>query len=134
MASNERKIYDVLIIGSGASGGWVAKELAEAGMKVLMLEAGKKLPIEQELPLPGSLEHLRHLWEVARKGLARLRGQRDLAAVAAREAAEAVPLGFELPAFALRQLGGEQGFHRRGSVGLGHPCVNDSHGPAVQAR
>jgi choline dehydrogenase-like flavoprotein len=40
MPSNERKIYDVLIIGSGASGGWVAKELAEAGMKVLMLEAG----------------------------------------------------------------------------------------------
>ncbi len=34
------KIYDALIVGSGASGGWVAKELAEKGMEVLMLEAG----------------------------------------------------------------------------------------------
>ncbi|MBV9301839.1 MAG: GMC family oxidoreductase [Acidobacteriaceae bacterium] len=36
----ERKIYDALIVGSGASGGWVAKELTERGMEVLMLEAG----------------------------------------------------------------------------------------------
>jgi choline dehydrogenase-like flavoprotein len=34
------RIYDALIVGSGASGGWVAKELAEQGMQVLMLEAG----------------------------------------------------------------------------------------------
>lgn len=34
------KIYDAIIIGSGASGGWVAKELAESGLQVLMLEAG----------------------------------------------------------------------------------------------
>jgi choline dehydrogenase-like flavoprotein len=35
-----RKTYDVLIVGSGASGGWVAKEVAERGLSVLMLEAG----------------------------------------------------------------------------------------------
>jgi choline dehydrogenase-like flavoprotein len=40
MPSSKTKIYDALIVGSGASGGWVAKELAEAGMNVLMLEAG----------------------------------------------------------------------------------------------
>ncbi len=34
------KTYDALIVGSGASGGWVAKELTEQGMNVLMLEAG----------------------------------------------------------------------------------------------
>lgn len=34
------KVYDALVVGSGASGGWVAKELTEAGMNVLMLEAG----------------------------------------------------------------------------------------------
>lgn len=34
------QIYDALIVGSGASGGWVAKELTENGMQVLMLEAG----------------------------------------------------------------------------------------------
>lgn len=35
-----KKIFDVLVIGSGASGGWVAKEVAECGLSVLMLEAG----------------------------------------------------------------------------------------------
>lgn len=35
-----KKIYDALIVGSGASGGWVAKELTERGIEVLMLEAG----------------------------------------------------------------------------------------------
>jgi choline dehydrogenase-like flavoprotein len=33
-------VYDALIVGSGASGGWVAKQLTEQGMRVLMLEAG----------------------------------------------------------------------------------------------
>src|SRR6266487_4560136 len=35
-----RKIHEVLVIGSGASGGWVAKELTERGLSVVMLEAG----------------------------------------------------------------------------------------------
>ncbi|HLK20977.1 MAG TPA: GMC family oxidoreductase [Bryobacteraceae bacterium] len=34
------KKYDVIVVGSGASGGWVAKELTEKGIEVLMLEAG----------------------------------------------------------------------------------------------
>jgi len=34
------KVHEVLVIGSGASGGWVAKELTERGVSVLMLEAG----------------------------------------------------------------------------------------------
>lgn len=36
----KRQLHDVLIIGSGASGGWVAKEAAERGLSVVMLEAG----------------------------------------------------------------------------------------------
>jgi choline dehydrogenase-like flavoprotein len=35
-----RKVFDVLVVGSGASGGWVAKEATERGLSVLMLEAG----------------------------------------------------------------------------------------------
>jgi choline dehydrogenase-like flavoprotein len=34
------KVYDAIVVGSGASGGWVAKILTELGMQVLMLEAG----------------------------------------------------------------------------------------------
>ena len=33
--------YDAIVIGSGISGGWAAKELTEQGMKVLMLERGR---------------------------------------------------------------------------------------------
>jgi len=35
-----RQSYEALVIGSGASGGWVAKELTERGLTVVMLEAG----------------------------------------------------------------------------------------------
>ena len=37
MADN---IYDAIVVGSGISGGWAAKELCEKGLKVLMLERG----------------------------------------------------------------------------------------------
>ncbi|MEO5980670.1 MAG: GMC family oxidoreductase [Chryseolinea sp.] len=33
--------YDAIVVGSGISGGWAAKELCEKGLKVLMLERGK---------------------------------------------------------------------------------------------
>ena len=35
--------YDVVIVGSGASGGWAAKRLTEAGLRVAVLEAGRQL-------------------------------------------------------------------------------------------
>jgi choline dehydrogenase-like flavoprotein len=44
-----KKTYDAVVIGSGAAGGMAAHVLTTHGMKVLMLEAGKKLPIEQEI-------------------------------------------------------------------------------------
>ncbi|MBS1974111.1 MAG: GMC family oxidoreductase, partial [Bacteroidetes bacterium] len=36
-----RNTYDAIVIGSGISGGWAAKELTERGLKVLMLERGR---------------------------------------------------------------------------------------------
>ena len=34
-------VYDAIVVGSGATGGWTAKVMTEAGMDVLMLEAGR---------------------------------------------------------------------------------------------
>lgn len=39
----EQHTYDAIVVGSGISGGWAAKELCEKGLKVLMLERGKPL-------------------------------------------------------------------------------------------
>ncbi|MGI8600783.1 MAG: GMC oxidoreductase [Chitinophagaceae bacterium] len=35
--------YDAIVVGSGISGGWAAKELTEKGLKVLLLERGKNV-------------------------------------------------------------------------------------------
>ena len=38
-----QQTFDAIVIGSGISGGWAAKELTEKGLKVIMLERGKPL-------------------------------------------------------------------------------------------
>jgi len=40
------KMYDAIVIGSGITGGWAAKELGEKGLQTLVLEAGR--PVEPE--------------------------------------------------------------------------------------
>lgn len=35
--------YDAIVVGSGISGGWAAKELTEKGLKVLLLERGRNI-------------------------------------------------------------------------------------------
>lgn len=40
MAENK---YDAIVIGSGISGGWAAKELTEKGLKTIMLERGRNI-------------------------------------------------------------------------------------------
>ncbi len=40
MADN---VYDAIVIGSGISGGWAAKELCEKGLKTIMLERGRDI-------------------------------------------------------------------------------------------
>ncbi|HEY3138046.1 MAG TPA: GMC family oxidoreductase [Blastocatellia bacterium] len=44
-----RRTYDAIVVGSGAAGGMAAHVLTSHGMKVLLLEAGKKLDIDKEL-------------------------------------------------------------------------------------
>ena len=48
----QQPAYDVIVIGSGASGGWVAKETSERGLKTLMLEAGRALDPHADFPDP----------------------------------------------------------------------------------
>jgi choline dehydrogenase-like flavoprotein len=36
-------VYDAIVVGSGISGGWAAKELTEKGLKTIMLERGKDI-------------------------------------------------------------------------------------------
>ncbi len=38
--ATQQNTYDAIIVGSGISGGWAAKELCEKGLKVLLLERG----------------------------------------------------------------------------------------------
>lgn len=40
---NNRNTYDAIVIGSGISGGWAAKELCEKGLKTLVLERGRNV-------------------------------------------------------------------------------------------
>jgi choline dehydrogenase-like flavoprotein len=45
--SSSRRSFDVIVVGSGASGGWAAKRLAEAGVNVAIVECGKPQSDEQ---------------------------------------------------------------------------------------
>jgi choline dehydrogenase-like flavoprotein len=54
-------LYDAIVVGSGACGGWAAMELTAAGMKVLMLEAGPHVDPAQEF-------HHKFLYELDYRG------------------------------------------------------------------
>lgn len=40
--------FDAIVVGSGISGGWAAKELTQAGLKVLMIERGREIRHQQD--------------------------------------------------------------------------------------
>lgn len=54
--------YDAIVVGSGISGGWAAKELCERGLRTLVLEAGRDID-------PGTdyVEHVQ-AWELPFRG------------------------------------------------------------------
>ena len=41
--ARRKNTYDAIVVGSGITGGWAAKELTERGLKVLMIERGRKV-------------------------------------------------------------------------------------------
>lgn len=69
-----RNDFDAIVIGSGITGGWAAKELTEAGLETLVLEAGPDI-----IPSRDYTEHV-PVWEM------RYRGLGDRKRLAARQA------------------------------------------------
>lgn len=62
LKAQAQNTYDVIVVGSGISGGWAAKELCESGLKVLMLERGKN--VEH----PNYPTATKELWEIGNGG------------------------------------------------------------------
>src|SRR5579859_2413624 len=50
MVTDARR-FDAIVVGSGAAGGWAAKQLAESGLSVLMLEAGRAVDPQKDFPV-----------------------------------------------------------------------------------
>lgn len=59
--SNKKNTFDAIVIGSGISGGWAAKELTEKGLKTLVLERGRDVKHISDYPTammnPWEFEH-----------------------------------------------------------------------------
>ncbi len=48
--TQQTETFDAIVVGSGISGGWAAKELTERGLSVLMLERGKNVEHRKDYP------------------------------------------------------------------------------------
>ncbi|WP_028298359.1 GMC oxidoreductase [Olivibacter sitiensis] len=60
MADN---VYDAIVIGSGISGGWAAKELTEKGLKTIMLERGRNIEHVKDYESPN-----KNPWDFPHRG------------------------------------------------------------------
>ena len=55
--------YDAIVIGSGISGGWAAKELCERGLRTLVLERGRDVKHLEDYPTA-----LKNPWDLPHRG------------------------------------------------------------------
>ena len=60
----QKNTYDAIVIGSGISGGWAAKELCELGLKTLVLERGRDVKHIKDYPTATLAP-----WEFKHRGL-----------------------------------------------------------------
>jgi choline dehydrogenase-like flavoprotein len=60
-----KNTYDAIVVGSGISGGWAAKELTEKGLKVLMLERGRNFEHIKDYKTAN-----KDIWEFTHRGSA----------------------------------------------------------------
>lgn len=63
MTSDGNTVFDAIVVGSGMSGGWAAKELTERGLKVLLLERGRNVTHRVDYPTDGKAP-----WEMPHAG------------------------------------------------------------------
>jgi choline dehydrogenase-like flavoprotein len=61
--TEENTTFDAIVIGSGISGGWAAKELCEKGLKTLVLERGRNVEHLKDYPTA-----LKAPWEFEHRG------------------------------------------------------------------
>ena len=61
--SQRRRRYDAIVIGSGISGGWAAKELCEKGLRTLVLERGRDVKHVTDYPTA-----MKNPWEFEHRG------------------------------------------------------------------
>src|SRR5690606_35052843 len=61
--SMSAQTYDAIVVGSGISGGWAAKELTERGLRVLLLERGRNVEHIKDSP-----NALKGPWEIPHRG------------------------------------------------------------------
>jgi choline dehydrogenase-like flavoprotein len=75
--------FDAIVVGSGMTGGWAAKELTERGLRTLVLEAGRPITPERDY-----VEH-KPPWEMPFRGLG------DRRAVTARQSTQRHSVSFD---------------------------------------
>ena len=61
--SKKENSYDAIVIGSGISGGWAAKEFCEKGLNTLVLERGREVKHVKDYPTTNSMP-----WELEHRG------------------------------------------------------------------
>ena len=83
MTTTRARDYDAIVVGSGMTGGWAAKELTELGLRVLVLEAGRPITPERDYR-----EHVPP-WEMPFRGLG------DRREVAARQPVQRHSVSFD---------------------------------------
>ncbi len=69
---DNQNTFDAIVVGSGISGGWAAKELCEKGLKVIMLERGREFEHIKDYKTAGM-----NPWDFKHRGRAPLQYKKD---------------------------------------------------------